>query len=255
VYEGWASTYYDSFAAGLDGDVEFYIGEARREGSPVLELGCGTGRISIPIAEADVDIVGLDLSGDMLAIAQEKVKKRGPGIQQRIEFIQGDMSDFSLGRQFRLVMIPYRSFLALTTADRQRQSLARIREHLVPGGALVLNIYDPRLDLITSPLNGTRRQTVEFRREDSGHRVVTFDTRRYDPESQAVEQDLEFEELDERGVVLAKAQGHVKTRFAYRYEMQYLLELSGFRVEALFGDFHGGSFSYGREQVWRIRKA
>src|SRR5262245_48031980 len=110
-YEQVQARYYDYTSTGLEGDLQFYVEEAQKAGSPALELGCGTGRILIPVAEAGVEIVGLDLSDDMLAIARRKVDALPEEVRGRIEIVRGDMRTFSLGRRFRLVIIPYRAFL------------------------------------------------------------------------------------------------------------------------------------------------
>lgn len=77
-YTGVEATYYDYYATGLEGDLQFYVEEARRAGSPVLDLGCGTGRILIPIAEAGIEVVGLDHSTIMLEQARRKVAALAP---------------------------------------------------------------------------------------------------------------------------------------------------------------------------------
>ncbi|HUV93888.1 MAG TPA: class I SAM-dependent methyltransferase, partial [Anaerolineae bacterium] len=87
-YDRSDARFYDYYSTGVPGDVRFYVEEARRAGSPVLELGCGTGRILIPTAQAGIDIVGLDRSPAMLAIAKEKLSELGPETQQRIELVE-----------------------------------------------------------------------------------------------------------------------------------------------------------------------
>ncbi len=252
-YERLDAAFYDHYAGGLEGDVPFYVEEARRAGSPVLELGCGTGRILIPIAEAGIDIVGLDLSPAMLALAQAKVAALPAETQRRIELVQGDMRDFSLGRRFQLIAIPYRAFLHLMTPEDERRALTCIREHLADDGRLVLNIFDPRLDIIAAHFGslGSALKTVsEFDHPESGHHVVVWDTRQYDPGQQTIQQYFVFEEMDDEGRVVGKTYVPLTLRYLYRYEMQYLLELCGYRVEALYGDFDRGPFRYGGEQVW-----
>ena len=151
-YNQTAAKYYDEFEFSQPGDVKFYTEEAVKAGSPVLELGCGTGRTLIPIAQAGVDIVGLDLSPEMLAKAGENIQKVGFDSQQRIELVQGDMSTFVLEQRFDLITVPNRSFLHLLTQDNQRQCLQRIRHHLNDKGCLVLNVFDPNLEHIVEDL-------------------------------------------------------------------------------------------------------
>lgn len=256
---GSVVSFYDCFAAGLTGDVQFYVEEAEKAGSPVLELGCGTCRILIPVAESGINIVGLDNSTDMLSIARQKVAKLSAEKQKRIELVEGDMLSFSLGRQrFKLIMIPYRAFLHLMTSEDQRQSLTCIREHLADGGRLVLNMFDPRLDIITEhmgPLGAAVKKIGEFTHPDTGQKIFIWGNRKYDPLDQTVEQYFIFEELDDGGKVISKTYSTINLRFVYRYEMQYLLELCGYRIEALYGDFQRGPFRYGGEQIWVARKS
>ena len=90
-YTGESAVYYDYVATGVEGDVPFYVEEARSAGSPVLELGCGTGRILIPMAAAGLEVVGLDASHDMLMIARNKLEVLPPEVRRRVQLVEGDM--------------------------------------------------------------------------------------------------------------------------------------------------------------------
>ncbi len=102
--------FYDLYSTGQDGDVAFYVEEAQRVASSVLEIGCGSGRVLIPVAQAGIPIVGLDRSETMLSIARQKVAELAPEVQQRIHLFAGDMLHLSLEKRFALVTIPYRGF-------------------------------------------------------------------------------------------------------------------------------------------------
>ena len=95
-YDRLDAGFYDYYSTGLEGDVDFYVEEAVKAGSPVLELACGTGRILIPVAERNIKITGLDLSPSMIKIAKDKISKLSPEIQKNITFIVGDMRSFSI---------------------------------------------------------------------------------------------------------------------------------------------------------------
>ena len=257
-YEQVYPAYYDCLELGQPGDVRFYVEEARRAGAPVLELGCGTGRTLIPVAQAGIDIVGLDRSPAMLSIARRNIASLSAETQRHVELVQGDMRSFYVEKRFSLVMIPNRSFLHLLTSEDQRQALTRIRDHLIDGGCLVFNIFDPRLEWIVedykfpgSPL----RKHGEFVHPDTGNQVFVWATRQYDLEPQIIKEDFIFEEVDNQEKSVSRAYTSLTLRFVYRYEMQYLLELSGFKVENLYGNFQRGPFRYGGEQVWVARRS
>ena len=242
---------------GERGDVAFYVEEARQAGSPVLELACGTGRVLIPVAEAGLTVVGLDSSAAMLSIAQEKIAKLPDATQQRIELVEGDMRSFALDQRFKLIMIPFRSFLHLMTPADQRQALGCIRDHLADDGRLVFNIFDPRLETIAAhlgTLGAALKRDRELTHPETGRRVVVWEARHYDPAQQIIEEERIFEELDADGRVVAKTYAPLTLRWVYRYEMQHLLELSGFAVEALYGSYERGPFRHGGEQIWVARR-
>lgn len=125
-----------------DGDIDWYATRVRRLAAPVLELACGTGRVTLALARTGLRLAGLDLSEAMLRIARRKAAISG--LQEQTEFVHGAMQDFSLGRRFDTICIPYASFSLLLTAREQSECLAAIRRHLEPGGRLLLdmNFFD-----------------------------------------------------------------------------------------------------------------
>ena len=125
-------------------DVTFYVELARQAaaaGQAVLELGCGTGRVTIPIAQAGVDVVGLDNAPAMLAVARRKATAAGLDVR----WVTADMRNLQLEQRFGLVIIPFRSFLHMLTDADQLSCLSRIYEHLIPGGRFALNFFVQRL--------------------------------------------------------------------------------------------------------------
>jgi len=257
-YDRLDAAFYDYYSLGVEGDVQFYVEEARQSGSPVLEIGCGTGRILLPVAESGSSIVGLDRAPAMLAILRQKLSKYSAETQRRVELLEGDMRNFSLGRRFKLITIPYRAFLHLLTPKDQRQALTCIREHLSDEGRLVFNIFDPDLKIIAAhlePLGSALKKDSEFVHPVTGQKIIVWDTRQYDPEQQLLEQYFIFEELDDEGRVVNKTYSSLRLRYVYRYEIRYLLELCGYKVETLYGDFRRGPFRYGGEQIWVARKS
>ncbi len=122
-----------------DFDSEFYLKEARKCGGKVLELGCGTGRITIKLMKAGIDITGLDISERMLKLLEKNAGKEG----LKPKTCLGDMRDFKIDEQFRLAIFPYRSFLHMLTRDDREKVLKNVYSHLEDGGKIVLHIYRP----------------------------------------------------------------------------------------------------------------
>lgn len=255
-YAGESALFYDHVATGVEGDVAFYVEEAYSARSPVLEIGCGTGRILIPVAEAGLEVVGLDASPDMLAIAGKKLEWCGPDIHGRVQLVRGDMRDFALDRLFSLVTIPYRAFLHNLSVEDQLRTLERVRAHLSEDGRLILNVFDPKVQLLAagrwSVPSGRRREFVHPR---TGNRVTIKEDFRYDVDGQLVEGEFVFDEIDDAtGAIVATTHSPLTLRYIFRYEMEHLLARSGLRVEMLFGDFKRGPYRAGGEQIWVARR-
>ena len=232
-FDEWAD-FYDWVYAWKRDDIPFYVEEAKRAGGPVLELGCGTGRVAIPVAQAGVEVVGLDISTKMLQVARRKARSLGP-IDGKLTWVRGDMRGFSLDRKFSLVIIPYRGFLSVLSLEEQRR-LEGIKAHLLPGGKLVFDIFVPDLNTLTE---GTAApvHSWDVTHPDTGRRMVVWDQSRFDNHNQIIDVRMIIEELNGAGEMVRKLYRDFQLRYIHRYEAQHLLELCGFQVLDLFGDF------------------
>ena len=139
------------------GDVPFYVESAKAARGPVLELGCGTGRILLPIARAGVSIVGLDSSRQMLERCRANLGAESAAVQGRVTLHQGDLHDFNLGATFALIIAPFRVVQHLTTVDAQLRFLANVSRHLAPGGRFIFDVFNPRFEVLVGA-DGTERE-------------------------------------------------------------------------------------------------
>ncbi len=257
---------YDIFAPVYDfeydelvEDIPFYRDLAVQAGGPVLELGCGTGRVLIPVAQAGVEVVGLDVSPAMLDVAREKVAALPADVAGRVTLVEGDMRDFALGDgRFTLVYIPFRAFLHLMTVADQLQALATIRRHLAPGGRLALAFFNPRLDLIAA--RTTQRSATAFLETTTdlfgGERLLQWALPRYDPLTQVLDNEFIYDRVGPDGRLIERTYRRLRLRWIYRYEAEHLFTRAGFAVDALYGDFAGRPFEKDTdEQVWVLRVA
>ena len=149
---GFTAEFYDHVAPYRErGDVAFFVEMAQAAGGPVLEIGCGTGRVLIPTARAGSEIVGLDLSPSMLAVCRSNLAQEPAETQARVRLVEGDMRDFDLDQQFALATLPFRPFQHLTTIEDQIACLTTIHRHLAPGGRLVLDLFNPSIPFLADP--------------------------------------------------------------------------------------------------------
>lgn len=139
---------YDSLLSAR-AEVPYYVELARQASGDVLELACGTGQLTVPIAGAGLPIVGLDLSEPMLDAA----RKRAASAKVSIEYFLGDMRNFDLGRQFALIFIARNSLLHLHSTEDILATFATVRRHLAPRGMFAFDIFNPKIELLARPAN------------------------------------------------------------------------------------------------------
>jgi SAM-dependent methyltransferase len=241
---------YDLFAGrGMKGDIAFYLDCARRFGGPVLEIGAGTGRVLLPLAEAGHEVVGMDNSTAMLERAVARLAAR-PDLRDRVRLVETDMTGFDLVRDFALVIIAGRSFQHVTEPDAQRAALLAIRRHLRPGGTLILDLFDPNFELMLAA-GPTHHASAEAIDPASGYLIRrTVAARSNDFAAQTTTETLLFQRLNREGAEIEREETSWTLRWSTRQETAYLLELCGFQPVEQYSDFLGSPPQYGREQLW-----
>jgi SAM-dependent methyltransferase len=228
---------YDRLFPGGEPAIDFYRTEADRQGGSVLELGCGTGHKLIPIASDGHPCTGLELSSGMLTEAQRKADEHA----LVVEWIQGDMRDFDLGRTFDLVFIAGNSLLHLHEAADLLSCFRTVRAHLAPGARFIFDVFNPNVRLLAGADGARRtRESLSFTDPDRG------------PVS------VDVAETYDAGVQVTRGTWHLSTdsdpdfvvlpleiRSIFPQELPLLLTLGGLRLIDRFGDWSGRPFTGG----------
>ena len=236
---------YDAVYASVD-DVAFWraMAEAASDG-PLLELGCGTGRVLLPLARAGYEITGLDVSGEMLDFCRAKVQLEPPATRDRVTLVMADMTSFDLRRRFGAIFCAFNSFHHLREAQQQLACLERCRSHLTPRGFLVLDLFNPD----PAPVDAAGNQQADA--EDFDETVSWTDGRRirkslvvsyYNRSLQCNECEMTYEIIEADGTTRSLAETF-PLRIVYRFELEHLLARCGFRITALYGDYECRPFS------------
>jgi SAM-dependent methyltransferase len=238
LYDSFIADYYDEspVVSGRLQDVAFYREAAREFGDPILELGCGTGRITMALAEAGKRVTGLDLSERMLERAVKKRAAYRVEARERVHLVQGDMAGFDLGEKFRLIIIPFRPFQHLLEVRQQMDCLGCVRKHLAPGGRLILDVFQTDAERIHDPVHMREMLVTEYKTADRrevriSERVAAFHRAE---QRNDVEMIFSIRHPDGRQERLVFAW---TLRYFFRYEVEHLLGRSGFQVTAEYGNF------------------
>lgn len=223
-------------------DIRFYLDRCREAGGPVLELGCGTGRLLIPAAEAGATITGLDFSAHMLDRCRSKIAHLPEEARRRVTLVEGNMVNFHLGRQYALIAIPFRPLQHLVTVEEQLGCLRSVQEHLAPQGRLVFDVFHVNPSAIANPVSLEEvEDTAEFPMPDG--RLLRR-TSRIVAKSRA-QQCNDIEIIYYVRQPAGEARRIVQAfpfRYYYRFELEHLLARAGLRVEVIYGNFDGSPF-------------
>lgn len=228
-YEAFAE-FYDRFLGDFLDDLPFYQGYAERVGSPLLEVGCGTGRLTVPLAAAGFRVTGLDASAAMLARARARAAQAG--VADRITWIHGDATQGIPGGPYPMAFIPLNTFLHFPTQEAQRAVLRHVHRVLAPGGLLLLDCLNPDAGLLGE--NG--QVYLRGWQEEAGALLLWFEARRVDAAAQRLELVLLVEERRADGAWRRWAFPS-RMRFVWPGELRLMLESGGFAVEAMFGTY------------------
>jgi len=216
-------------------DVAFYVDMARTYGGPVLELGCGTGRVLIPT-------VGLDFSEHMLSRCRERLSRQPEEVQAQVSLTQGDMRAFELGRRFSLITIPFRPFQHIIETSDQIDCLNAIHRHLKPDGRLVFDLFNPSIQFLADekayneagdepgvdlPDGRIMRRRIRIAARDYYKQISDCELIYYITHPDGREERLVHE---------------FPMRYLFRYEAEHLLVRCGFEIEALYAGFDRSPF-------------
>jgi SAM-dependent methyltransferase len=222
---------YDPWSVSVTEDVGFYVEEAQRAGSPVVELGVGTGRIAVPTAAAGVRVIGVDSSPGMLDVCRERAELAG--VADRLDLRVGELEAPPVDERVALVTCPFRSYLHLLDDEERLRSLRAVRGLLAPGGRFVFDVFAPGADDIAETHGRwLEREPGIFERADwdSRARTLTLSVRG---------------EGGETSLVLA---------WLSNDEWRVLLERAGFQVIGCYGWFDRRPYAGGEDTVWVARR-
>lgn len=231
----------------LQADIPFYIDYALRQNGEVLELGCGTGRVALGLAEQGIRVTGLDLSEQMLDVFRRKLDAK-PDLKELITLVHGDMADFKFQRRFALVIAPFRAFQSLTEDGDIANSLECVRDALNDDGIFIINVFRPYMIMDE---NWCYSEKVQWERLDeiTGNYVVKkhwgdkIDTR-----NQVIYPHFAYEVTDKNGIK-KRITDDLKLKYYYENQLRAIIEKAGFIIKESFGWYDKSSVEEAKREI------
>ena len=231
----WDGQHYDADNTSIQADIPFYVKEAKKAAGLVLELACGTGRLTIPISRSGVDITGVDISRPMLSRAREKAAEAGVGAV----FIRADIRSFALKKKFSLVFIPFNSMQHLHDRVSLERFFSRVRAHLAPGGRFILDVFNPDPHYLVRDADELVPISC-YKDPATGRDILVNESYSYDRAAQAARPVWHYK----RGRCNMGVK-KLNMRCFFPLELEMLLHYNGFAIKARYGDFDRSAFRSG----------
>jgi SAM-dependent methyltransferase len=222
---------YDDFTEDLD----FYENLAQITDGPVLELGVGTGRVAVPLAQSGYEVVGLDASPSMLAVANERIDRTKLG-KGSVELVQADMTRFDLGRHFGLIFVAANTFQHLLKTEEQKACVACVVRHLAPAGIFALSVRAPS-SVTWEEADGWAPLLLHWTRTDpaTGDIVMKFCAEQPEPALMTRRLTYVYDRIHEGAV--NRSVFATELRYSTQGEIELLLQQAGLHVTHVYGDY------------------
>jgi SAM-dependent methyltransferase len=237
--------FYDGDYRNYDDDLGLILDLAEEQGAPILEVGCGTGRVMLPLLDDDHQVVGVDVSPALLDVARRKVKAMGYG--KLATFIEADLLDVELpAESFAFAVCTSNTLMHFADPEAQQALLDGIYEWLRPDGALLIDLFSPDLPRLFD-VNGLMELADKWV-DDEGVQVVKWSVRQVDVAEQLQETTFIYEETLPDGAT-RRTVCPFTLRWLWRSEGELMLRLAGFSVDEVWGDFEGAPYDSSSEHI------
>jgi SAM-dependent methyltransferase len=219
--------HYDLLFPTNEQSLHFWLDQGRQYGDPILELACGTGRLTIPLAQQGHAMTGIDLSAAMLAEARRKAALANV----EIEWLYGDIRNFDLDRTFRLMILANNALCHLHTLADFEQCMACVKRHLQPAGRFVVEVFVPKLELLLQT-PAERQPFAVYDDPDGAGQIVVTHTSQYDSATQ-IKYNTTYYKLPNQAGEIA---GTLNMRMYFPQELDALFKYNGFAIEHKYGE-------------------
>ncbi len=234
-YPDFIARFYDVIYDKIrsEADMKFYLGQMQQANGPVLEAGCGTGRLFMEARKLGVDVYGIDISPSMVEVLHGKLE---PEERKRVRV--ADLIRLDLGEYYSLIIAPFRVFSHIITPGDQLSALESVYRHLKPGGTFIFDLYVPDHRMLAEGIQRYNDFTGEYA---PGKKIRRFVQMHADPIRQVSHVNMEIIWDGDHGE--QREDWWFEMRYYFRYELEHLIQRSPLRLEKILGDFSGNELN------------
>jgi len=239
---------YD-FYVNVDFDIPFFLRETEEYKGEILELMCGTGRVSIPLLESGRHMTCIDYSEAMLATFEQKIKNRNFPVR----LIQADATHPDLGKRFGMIILPFHSLYEIISTNLQIQALQSVSSHLVKNGVFILTLQNPKTRLKSA--DGTTRILGNFSVDENRHLIISS-MNQYNASEKLVSGYQRYEIFDSNNTLIEKRYLEINFKPIWDSELKEMIRNTGLRIEEVYGDYSHGKFNENTSDfmIYKMRK-
>lgn len=241
---GAIASLYDLEHDDFTDDLDFYLALAARTGGPILEVGCGTGRVAAALARAGHAVVGVDPSSAMLDRARRRGADRPPG---SLTLIEGRLTGLPPGGPVRLAIVALNTWNHLTDPRDQAATLSRIVAWLAPGGTLALDLANPDLGLITQA-DDVVRLLWTGRDPATGETIMKLESRRTDEARQIQRVTIFYDRIGADGIC-RRTLTTFDQRYTFPGEVTASVERAGLIGHNIYGSYDLDPYEAGSDRL------
>lgn len=252
----YSAKYYDFLNESheIEGDIDFYKDLIPSDAN-VLDVGCGTGRVSIILAKRGNDVTGIDLSESMLVEFENKIAQN-PDIADKIRLHLSNMADFHLGQTFDWIIFPWFSFLSLKSDEDRKKCLSCVKEHINDKSRAILTLFNPDKSILDNWEEKKNTLGLEKIDENSGRKIRRYDEHDFhDGDNQVISVRYRWE-VFENDVLVDTVHDRIEIGYMYPDQCKRLFEEAGFEIEAAYSDYQKRPFieDEKKKQIYVIKK-
>lgn len=225
---------YDLYV-NADFDIPFFINETRECHEEILELMCGTGRVSIPLLNSGRKLTCVDYSGEMLRVFKKKIQNK----KYKVDLVEADITKLELGKKFCMVLAPFHSFAEIASLEMQTKALKVVSSHLCKNGIFILTLQNPKIRLKSA--DGISKKYGEFPMGGNKRMVVSYVNELKGPD-QFISGYQTYELYNEANILEEKRVLEIRFRLTTDPELRSMLRGTGLAIVEKYGDYSYNTF-------------